>query len=480
MRQFRFIFIAILTSLFVINAVFWQKAIAALLCGVLSFNSTSCYSFLGQAANANSDAAIAALSPSNQGANPEQAGTERKDADKLAICVFGVCVNTPTINIPNILTPNAPAPAPTPSTPNGNSNGQSSVNECEPKDDQCDADGQSKPVDLTGVWLTKGLNATLSQRGCTEGYNGEVFVDSKDNAQGIDVKVTQTGNRLIIPAQVISATNQSEAYTVTTKGRVCGNKIQIVSCGKTSLGKSINRAEGTVIDNGNTVKGESSCKFTGGPATYTSPFTWTRKQADEKELLPEPGDIVIYKGTEGETKGKIIHSGVVTEVRGNAVIQVKSKWGTEGLYFHNPNFENSLYGNDWKVFRAKRPNGSKSNLLKSMRTDCGHSICDIVYYTDKNVRIASVVFDGSHAINQIINWFFLSSSEGKKAVQNYVSNHNDVIPKPDGRSLLGYNCHGFTFTNGNVAVDGYAAVPKIMDDNNYKYIPARDTKGIIH
>lgn len=190
MRQFRFIFIAILTSLFVINAVFWRKAIAALLCGVLSFNSTSCYSFLGQTANANSDAAIAALSPSNQGANPEQAGTERKDAEKLAICVFGVCVNTPTINIPNILAPNAPAPAPTPSTPNGNSNGQSSVNECElSQADQCDADSQSKPVDLTGVWLAKGRNGTLSQRGCTEGYNGEVFVDSKDNAQGIDVKV---------------------------------------------------------------------------------------------------------------------------------------------------------------------------------------------------------------------------------------------------------------------------------------------------
>lgn len=48
MRQLRFIFIAFLASLFVINANVLQKAVAVLLCGVLSFNSASCYGFLNQ------------------------------------------------------------------------------------------------------------------------------------------------------------------------------------------------------------------------------------------------------------------------------------------------------------------------------------------------------------------------------------------------------------------------------------------------
>ena len=48
MRRLQFIFIAFLTSLLVINTTFLRKTIAVLLCGVLSFNSASCYGFLNQ------------------------------------------------------------------------------------------------------------------------------------------------------------------------------------------------------------------------------------------------------------------------------------------------------------------------------------------------------------------------------------------------------------------------------------------------
>ncbi|MEH2464137.1 hypothetical protein [Nostoc sp.] len=48
MRQLRFVFIAFTTFLFVIGAVFLRRTVAVLLCGILSFNSASCYGFLNQ------------------------------------------------------------------------------------------------------------------------------------------------------------------------------------------------------------------------------------------------------------------------------------------------------------------------------------------------------------------------------------------------------------------------------------------------
>lgn len=52
-RKLRFIFIALLTFLFVINVAFLRKTVALLLCGVLSFNLASYYSFLNQGEIAN-------------------------------------------------------------------------------------------------------------------------------------------------------------------------------------------------------------------------------------------------------------------------------------------------------------------------------------------------------------------------------------------------------------------------------------------
>ena len=46
MRSLRFIFITLTTFLLATSAVFWRKAIAVLLCGILSLNSASCYDFL--------------------------------------------------------------------------------------------------------------------------------------------------------------------------------------------------------------------------------------------------------------------------------------------------------------------------------------------------------------------------------------------------------------------------------------------------
>lgn len=57
MQQLRFVLIAFLTSLFIINATLLRKTLAVLLCGVLSFNLVSGYSFLNQIGAVNAQTA---------------------------------------------------------------------------------------------------------------------------------------------------------------------------------------------------------------------------------------------------------------------------------------------------------------------------------------------------------------------------------------------------------------------------------------
>jgi hypothetical protein len=75
-RKLRFIFIALLTSLFVINAAFLRKTVALLLCSVLSFNLASYYSFLNQgeianAATPQSRTPVTAGKNASPGSNPK-------------------------------------------------------------------------------------------------------------------------------------------------------------------------------------------------------------------------------------------------------------------------------------------------------------------------------------------------------------------------------------------------------------------------
>jgi hypothetical protein len=95
MRQLRFIFIALITSVFVTSAVFLRKAIAVLLCGVLSFNSGSCYSLLGDYGKAD-----AAAPPSSSVLTSKDFSVVQEDEQKIAGCLFGVCVNLPKIPVP--------------------------------------------------------------------------------------------------------------------------------------------------------------------------------------------------------------------------------------------------------------------------------------------------------------------------------------------------------------------------------------------
>lgn len=95
MRSLRFIFIGIITFLFVTNIVFLRRTFSVLLCGVLSFNSTICYSFLG-----NYGKADAATPRSSAVVTSKDFSVVQKDEQKIADCFLGVCVNLPKSPIP--------------------------------------------------------------------------------------------------------------------------------------------------------------------------------------------------------------------------------------------------------------------------------------------------------------------------------------------------------------------------------------------
>jgi hypothetical protein len=103
MRSLRFIFIALITFLFVTNVVFLRRTLSVLLCGVISFNSASCYSFLDKYEKADAAAPLSrtfALSNSSS----SDADVVPRQKQKVAGCLFGVCVDLPKspVSIPGI------------------------------------------------------------------------------------------------------------------------------------------------------------------------------------------------------------------------------------------------------------------------------------------------------------------------------------------------------------------------------------------
>jgi hypothetical protein len=79
MRQFRLAIVALLTSVLVVNTGFLRKTIAVLLCGILSFNSFSCYNFLDRDGIVN-----AAVPQKNSVVASGNSSTFQRDEQKIA------------------------------------------------------------------------------------------------------------------------------------------------------------------------------------------------------------------------------------------------------------------------------------------------------------------------------------------------------------------------------------------------------------
>lgn len=129
---------------------------------------------------------------------------------------------------------------------------------------------------LTGTWIVRRTGFTGNDKGCSAGSSGTVTVDGKDAAPGTEFKMTQQLSQLRFPSQNISYSNSSGSgsYTQTTNGTVSRKQVTITTSG----GGFTTKGEGTISADRNTVTGQSSCQFSGGSATATGSFTWTRKK----------------------------------------------------------------------------------------------------------------------------------------------------------------------------------------------------------
>jgi hypothetical protein len=74
-----------------------------------------------------------------------------------------------------------------------------------------------------------------------------------------------------------------------------------------------------------------------------------------------PGDIVIYRGFQGE----VLHTGLVRGVLDDGTVIVESKWGVAGRYLHRP--EDQPYGQQFAYYRSPR----EGHLLQILSEDSG-------------------------------------------------------------------------------------------------------------
>ncbi|MEH1781963.1 MAG: hypothetical protein V7K67_34325 [Nostoc sp.] len=253
MRSLRFIFIGIITFLFVTNIVFLRRIVSVLLCGVMGFNPVSSYYLLHNYGKAE------AASPSSRVAALDNVHTvqEEEQKQKVADCFLGIC-----INIPKIPTGNQPRPT-----------ASSQYSDEYQKD--FDNFPQQPPIpDLTGTWIrSSGAGFHIDQRGCTAGIIGTLTVDGKEPPKH-KFTLTQNHNQLSRPDETISYNtgSSSGSYGQNYQGKISGNRIIFLANSPSFISKII----GIVNDTGDSITGQVYCKTARGSATAQGTFTWKR------------------------------------------------------------------------------------------------------------------------------------------------------------------------------------------------------------
>lgn len=138
------------------------------------------------------------------------------------------------------------------------------------------ATAQAGQYSLTGTWIARGTGFTGDNKGCSSGLSGRLTVNGQDTAPGYEFTMTQQGNQITSPPQNVSYSNStgSGSYTQSSNGTVSGKQVTSTSSG----GGFTTKCEGTISNEGNTVTGQCSCQYSGGPAIATGSFTWERKE----------------------------------------------------------------------------------------------------------------------------------------------------------------------------------------------------------
>lgn len=533
----RFIFIGIITSLFVTNVVFLRRTLSVLLCGVLSFNSTSCYSFLD-----NYGKADAATPSSSAVVAFKDFSVVQKDERKIAGCFLGVCVNLPKSPIP---IPGVPSRDEKQLIPSANPQSNVSL----PGKWQSDWGLVEFNSDLTGHWnqgsgigqITDGnydpktrrlvfhyyqpwnkMNGTatlaLSEDGNrlsgtwtqqrdsnpvgSGGSGGWTMTRDPSQQSVADARKSVDGRLTIVS---LAGKWQSNWGLVEFNSDLSGRWNQGVGIGQIKDGtydpqtrklvfhyyQPWNEMDGTTTmmlsEDGNQLSGTWIQQRGSNPAGSGGSGGWvmTRNpsneigKAAEKEPLPEPGDIVLYPDGDGGYKhvAVIIEGGIKLNSDGTVTItKVRSKWGSDAVYDHDPNVTRS-YGKIWTVWRRNKKSASceaeKCNWLRT--GGCNFFNSDEVtrksgcYKTDKDRDISP----GGH-LNPVTEPPGTGLPPGVEMVK----------PQPP-EDPSSYDCRGFVFGRRlNVINDYYNIftrhqVQEILDDG-YSQLHAKDTEGNMH
>jgi filamentous hemagglutinin len=227
----------------------------------MSFNSASGYIVLGDYGKAN-----AAL-PSGKVTVLDHSDVVQEDGQKVAVCVFGVCVNVP--NIPAV-TPKVPSQ--NPQTPTNSPQQPANPDQQNP----VTPDNAKPTTDLTGTWVENGSTVTIDSRGCTAAYSGNLSVGGQ-NPQHRVFTLKQSGNQLTFSDATVTTTfGSGGSGTQSYQGNISGNKITYIVSGNAGGGFKV-ESTGNISEDGNTVTFEGTCTGSRGSATANATFTWTRE-----------------------------------------------------------------------------------------------------------------------------------------------------------------------------------------------------------
>jgi len=348
-----------------------------------------------------------------------------------------------------------------------------------------EAISNEKPTkDLTDIWLTERTKGVCRADRCVieTPSTPSLTVDGKTGIVSGAINISQSGKQFSIPQRkfVWDGGYYTLAYT---KGTISGNTVTLdESAVNTSVGWGYtNHFMGTVSADGTEVTGEvtyfpSTCSDTSKPCSNAAKarFTW-------KRWSPKPGDVVLYSDSNGSYAhaAVIIEGGVKQNSDGTTTInRVRSKWGADAVYDHDPNVTRS-YGKNWTVWsRNNKPESCKSGNrfleCNSLRTaDCSHPESgksgQWCYKTDKDRDI----FPGGK-LNPVDDPPGTGLPPGVVMV--------NPQPKEDPSS---YDCRSFVFGQRFAVITDYYnvfvrhQVQEILDDG-YTQLHAKDSEGAMH
>ena len=194
---------------------------------------------------------------------------------------------------------------------------------------------------------------------------------------------------------------------------------------------------------------------------------------------PKRGDVVLY-----ELRGQYLHSGVISETRcvtGKVeVTKIISKWGSHGLYEHDPNDVPFSYG-QWAAYHTTT---RLNNLLLRTQDPEGY----VHYVTDKTYTHVELPYIFQEFLN-------IKPNESPSMAAAHINcdpwwanpNPPPTCPNDPGPHLYDrltpkatpsyrYDCHGWVFAAGAVWIEDMNTAI-IKTENGYQKVTAFDSGG---